>query len=273
MGDATEAGAGPLGRHAVEGLRIAQEDGVLAVRFARPAKRNAVTVAMYRALAALFAEAAQQADIRAILVTGEGGSFSAGADISDFNAEGDRVAALVEHRRISDAAVDALANCPKPSVALVDGFCLGGGLSFAMACDFRIATPASSFGIPAAKLGVVYGLGDCQRLSSAVGYPAAKRILYLGDRMDAAEALRIGLVDEVTEHAAERAQALLRELGERAPLSIAGSKVTLDALAAGATAARAGAIAAALRRSMESRDLQEATAAFVQKRRPAFTGS
>jgi enoyl-CoA hydratase/carnithine racemase len=141
-----------------------------------------------------------------------------------------------------------------------------------MACDFRIASPASSFGIPAARLGVVYSHSDCRRLHALVGLPMAKRVLYFGDRIDAAEALRIGLVDEVADDASAQAQALLAALGERAPLSIAGSKLALDAAAAGEIAGRAGAIAASVRRAMESRDLAEATAAFLAKRRPIFTG-
>ena len=270
--DAPACCASPITRHAVSGLRIMEADGVLVVSFARPAKRNAVTLAMYRALGAVFVDAASRPSVQSILLCGEGACFSAGADIGDLRSDTDRIAVLVEHRRISDAAVDALAACPKPTVALIDGFCLGGGMSFAMACDFRIATPGSSFGIPAARLGVVYSQSDCQRLHALVGISAAKRILYLGDRMQAAEALRIGLVDEVTADAANRAHALLLALGERAPLSIAGSKLALDAAAAGLTQQRAGPIAASVRRAMESRDLAEATAAFLAKRRPEFSG-
>ncbi len=262
-----------LERHACDGLLVQEDKGVLVVTLARPAKRNAVTLAMYRALRALFTEAAAEPRIRSILLRGSPGCFSAGADIGDLAKGEDRKAALVEHRRISDAAVSALADCPKPSVALIEGLCLGGGLSFAMACDFRIATPDSSFSIPAARLGVVYSLSDCQRLHALVGLSAARRVLYLGDRMDAAEALRIGLADEVAADAPARAEALLAALAERAPLSIAGSKITLDALAASEAADRGEAIAAAVDRAMDSHDLKEATAAFLEKRKPVFTGS
>jgi enoyl-CoA hydratase/carnithine racemase len=262
-----------LARHACEGLLAHEDHGVLVVTLARPAKRNAVTLAMYRAMRDLFTEAAALPRIRSILLRGSSGIFSAGADIGDLARGEDRKASLVEHRLISDAAVTALADCPKPSVALIEGICLGGGLSFAMACDFRIATPDSSFAIPAARLGVVYSLSDCQRLHALVGLQAARRMLYLGDRMDAAEALRVGLADEVAADAPARAEALLAALAERAPLSIAGSKITLDALAASDAAGRATAIAAAVSRAMDSHDLKEATAAFLEKRRPVFTGS
>jgi enoyl-CoA hydratase/carnithine racemase len=141
-----------------------------------------------------------------------------------------------------------------------------------MACDFRIATPAASFGIPAARLGVVYGIPDTRRLAALVGLTAAKRILYLGDRMDAEAARRLGLVDEVTPDAAARAEALLAELAERAPLSVAGAKLTLDAIAAQEIAARAPALQAAFEAAMDSRDFREAASAFLERRKPRFEG-
>lgn len=263
-----------LGLAPVDGLGIALADGLLTATLDRPAKRNAITLAMYRGLEALFLAAAAAPEVKAILLRGAGHCFSAGADIGDL-AEGEagRLAMLHSHRRISDAAVEALAACPKPSIALIEGYCLGGALAFAMACDFRLATPEASLGIPASRLGVVYSYGDCRRLQSLVGLPAAKRILFLGDRMEAEEALRLGLVDEVAADAAARATHLAAELRVRAPLSIAGMKLALDAAAAGTAERQAEAITAAVHRAMASRDMREATAAFLAKRPPDFTGA
>jgi len=141
-----------------------------------------------------------------------------------------------------------------------------------MACDFRLATPAAVFGIPAARLGVVYGIPDSRRLAALVGLSAAKRLLYLGDRMDAAAAQRIGLVDEVAADAPVRAEALLAELAQRAPLSIAGAKATLDAVAAQELALRAPALQAAFEAAMDSQDFREAASAFLERRTPRFEG-
>jgi enoyl-CoA hydratase/carnithine racemase len=256
----------------VPGLRTRDVDGVLEVLLDRPAKRNAITLEMYRALTALFTAASADRAIRAVLLSGAGGCFCSGADIADFpRGEGQREA-LIAHRLLTDGAILAIQDCAKPVVARISGYCLGGGLSLAMACDFRVATPDAVFGIPASRLGVVYGVPDTRRLAALVGLTAAKRILYLGDRMDAEAAQRIGLVDEVATDAPARAAALLAELAQRAPLSIAGAKATLNAVAAQELAARGAALQAAIETAMDSHDVREAAAAFLQRRTPHFEG-
>ncbi|MBR0654573.1 enoyl-CoA hydratase/isomerase family protein [Plastoroseomonas arctica] len=257
-----------LARHVCDGLLIEARDALLTVSFNRPEKRNAVTLAMYRALGAVFTEAAETNGIRAILLRGTPSCFSSGADISDFPQGEGRDAVIAAHREISDAAVQALADCPQPTIAFIDGLCYGGGLSFAMACDFRLATTPSTFAIPAARLGVVYGQPDTLRLHALVGLAPAKRMLFIGDRIDAPQALAAGLIDEI----AEAPDALIASLLARAPLSIAGAKTTLNAIADQALVARAPLIAETVTRAMRSRDLKEATAAFLAKRPPTFTG-
>jgi enoyl-CoA hydratase/carnithine racemase len=259
-------------RKVVPGLRSRQADGVLEVLLDRPAKRNAITLEMYRALTELFVDASADVAIRAVMISGAGGCFCSGADIADFpRGEGQREA-LIEHRTLTDGTTLAVQDCGKPVVASIAGFCLGGGLSLAMACDFRLATPDAVFGIPASRLGVVYGVPDTRRLAALVGLTAAKRILYLGERMDAEAARRIGLVDEVATDAPARAAALLAELAQRAPLSIAGAKATLDAIAAQELAVRGAALQAAFEVAMDSHDFREAAAAFLERRTPRFEG-
>jgi enoyl-CoA hydratase/carnithine racemase len=268
-----DTGTGQEGwREIAPGLRTREADGVLEVLLDRPAKRNAITLEMYRALTELFVGASADRAIRAVLLSGAGGCFCSGADIADFpRGEGQRQA-LIEHRTLTDGTVLAVQDCPKPVVASIKGFCLGGGLSLAMACDFRLATPDAVFGIPASRLGVVYGVPDTRRLAALVGLTAAKRILYLGDRMDAEAARRIGLVDEVATDAPVRAAALIAELAQRAPLSIAGAKATLDAIAAQELAVRGAALQSAFEAAMDSHDFREAAAAFLQRRTPRFQG-
>lgn len=259
-------------RSIVPDLQVRTDGGVLRVTLDRPAKRNAITLGMYQALTALFGEASARRDLRAVLLTGACGCFSSGADISEFpRGEGQR-AALIAHRELTDGAILAIQGCTKPVVACISGFCIGGGLSLAMACDFRIATPDAVLGIPAARLGVVYGIPDTRRLAALVGLTAAKRILYLGDRLDAESARRIGLVDEVDVDAPARAEALLAELVQRAPLSIAGAKATLDAVAAQELDSRRPALQAAFETAMDSHDFREAAAAFLERRTPRFEG-
>jgi enoyl-CoA hydratase/carnithine racemase len=143
-----------------------------------------------------------------------------------------------------------------------------------MACDFRLADRTARFGIPAARLGIVYGVPDSRNLLSLVGLANAKRILFTAQRFDAVEAARIGFVDEVVEAALEEATgAFAATLAENAPLSIAGAKLILTALANGEVEARRAAVAAALERSNESQDYREGVQAFLEKRKPRFTGT
>jgi enoyl-CoA hydratase/carnithine racemase len=161
---------------------------------------------------------------------------------------------------------------PKPTIAAIAGFCVGGGCGLAMACDFRIADHTARFGIPAARLGIVYGPIDCRNLMQLVGLARAKEILFTGRRFEAPEALAIGLIDRLAADLARDVAAFAATLAENAPLSIAGNKLILQTLAAGETERRAADLAAALDRALASADYQEGVRAFAEKRRPSFTG-
>src|SRR5262249_20795078 len=132
-----------------------------------------------------------------------------------------------------DAASQAIANQPKPVIAAVSGFCLGGGCHLAMACDFRFAGHSAEFGIPSARLSIVYGLDSTQRLFALVGVSQAKRILYSGERFGATEAMRIGFADVEADDVLQAAKEFAAKLAENAPLSIAGAKLILNGLAMG----------------------------------------
>jgi enoyl-CoA hydratase/carnithine racemase len=171
-----------------------------------------------------------------------------------------------------DASSDAIAAVPKPTIAAVSGYCLGGGCHLAMACDFRFADPSAVFGIPAARLSIVYGLRSTQRLFALVGLTQAKRILYTGEQFDAAHALRIGFADVEASDATEAAKNFASGLAENAPLSIQGAKFILNGLAMVNSALDPNAVQAAIDRAGDSEDYREGRRAFIEKRQPVFTG-
>lgn len=160
----------------------------------RPQRRNALTEAMWAALPALLAEAEAARDVRLLVVRGLGGSFASGADISEFETVYSDAARAERYNDSIARALDSLAAFPKPTLARIEGACVGGGCGIALACDVRFACENSRFAITPAKLGLVYPLNDTRRLVAAVGSAYAKDILYSGRTLQADEALRIGLV-------------------------------------------------------------------------------
>jgi enoyl-CoA hydratase/carnithine racemase len=254
-------------------LVSAEGSGVAIVTLNRPGKRNAVSLAMWRRLGEVFPELGGREDIRVIILTGAGGHFSAGADISEFpTVRADSRSGRI-YEAVNEAATIALRDCRKPTIAAVSGYGMGGGCALALSCDFRVGDATTRMGIPAARLGVVYGELDCGMLYRQVGLANAKRVLYTGRAFDATECATMGLVDIVAaDTALAGARALAAEIASNAPLSLAGSKLVLEALAAGATASRRTEISAAIEGSMNSADYREGARAFLEKRKPAFTG-
>ena len=238
----------------------------------RPGLRNAVSLAMWRDLATLFAELGAQADIRAIVLTGAGGTFSAGADISEFAQVRATVAQGEEYERAVDACCDAIAATPKPTLAVINGYCLGGACHLAMACDFRWAGSGAGFGIPAARLSVVYGVRGVQRLLALVGLAATRHIMFSAAQFDAAYARRIGFVDGVDADPMAAALAYAARLADNAPLTIAGTKTLLSGLTMDMGLLTAQAVDAVVNRAVASDDYRDARLAFVEKRAPVFTG-
>lgn len=255
-------------------IRVHRETPSIAVvTIDNPARRNALTLAMWRGLREACAEVSEDRQVRAVILTGAGDHFCAGADISEFAELRTGLEAAAEYEDAVDACEDALMTLGKPTIAAISGYCVGGGCGLATCCDFRVADRSARFAIPAAKLGIVYGLRECQSLFSLVGLANAKRILFGGEQLDAAEAARIGLVDELVETDAQSATMdLAGRLAGNAPLSIAGAKVALNALALGQAKERAAEIADLVMSAMTSEDYQEGTRAFMEKRPPVFTG-
>lgn len=256
----------------VADIEVSTEELLAVVTINRPSRRNAMTLGMWREVSRLFRELGEDDVIRAIILTGAGGNFSVGADISEFNAVRATAAQSIAYEKAVDACSEAIASAPKPTIAAVSGYCLGGGCHLSMACDFRFTDQSASFGIPAARLSIVYGMRSTQRLLALVGLPRARRILYSGEPFDAAEAMRIGFADVEASDPMQAAKDFAARLAENAPLSIAGAKYILDGLAMGPGALDPDQVQAIVDRASNSEDYVEGRRAFAEKRKPAFRG-
>jgi enoyl-CoA hydratase/carnithine racemase len=249
---------------------------VATVALARPEKRNAVTLAMWRALKPLFEELGADPAVRVVILTGRGGHFCAGADISEFATVRTGPEAVAAYEAAGDGATAAIRDCPKPTIAAVSGFGLGGGCGIALACDLRVGDATTRMGIPAAQRGLVYGTLDTGLLMRAAGPAGAKMVLFTARAFAAQDCLRLGLLDVLAEEgrtALEAAEALAAEIAANAPISVAGSKFVIEAMAAGQEGARAAEIHAWQARATASADYAEASRAFVEKRPARFTGA
>jgi enoyl-CoA hydratase/carnithine racemase len=238
--------------------------------FNRPQKRNALSVEMWAAIPALIEQAVADEAVKLIFVRGSGGVFASGADISEMPmvyATGE--AALLNDAKIQ-GAMKAIEDCPKPVIALIEGSCVGGGCGVALACDIRIGTSTSRYGITPAKLGLVYGAGDARRLVQAVGLSKAKDILFTGRLIDASEAHGIGLIDHLVAPGDLEgiANNYAEKIGAASSFSIRGQKKILAMLRAGADDAPES--RALFAESFEGPDFKEGFAAFMEKRPAKF---
>jgi enoyl-CoA hydratase/carnithine racemase len=253
-------------------IEVVVENAVATLTLNRPAERNAMTLAMWQDVARIFNELGGDAGVRAIIFTGAGGNFSVGADVAEFAKVRSNLAESAAYEVAVDASSDAIAAAPKPVIAVLEGYCLGGGCHLAMPCDFRFAHTNASIGIPAAKLSIVYGIRSTQRLLALVGLSNAKRILYAAERFAADEAERMGFVDRVSPDPMAAAKAFAADIAALAPLSVAGAKRILNGLAMGDGALDFEAAQAFIDFASDSDDYREGRAAFAQKRPPAFKG-
>lgn len=246
-------------------LLLSVDGAVATLTINRPAKRNALTVAMWRRLAEVCAELGADPRLRVLVVTGAGPSFCAGADISSLSED------EVELKSVVETAERALRNLAIPSIAKVRGHCLGGGNQIAVACDLRVADSTASFGVPPARLGVIYPVGSTRALVELVGPAAAKRLIFTAQPVDAAQALRIGLVEQVVEPTELDAAVadLMAAMLPLAPMTQFAGKELVNLIADGGDADAAFARWAA--RWQLSADGIEGPAAFLARRQPVFS--
>jgi enoyl-CoA hydratase/carnithine racemase len=253
-------------------ILVTKQNSVGVVSLNRPEVRNAVTLGMWCELAHIFSDLANDADIRAIVLTGSGGDFCVGADVSEFARIRENQDQSAAYEISVDACSTAIASLAKPVIAAISGYCLGGGCHLALACDFRFADPTAKLGIPSAKLSIVYGVRSVQRLLAIAGIANAKRMLYSGERYDAERSHLMGLVDEISDDAVSSALAFAGTLARNAPLSIAGAKFMLNGLSFGEGALDVAAAQKLIDQAADSEDFREGRQAFIEKRAPRFRG-
>ena len=254
-------------------IEVAIADGIATVTLNRPDKMNAMRLAMWRDVARIFRDLGGDAAARVVVLTGAGGHFSAGADISEFPVVRKDAETGAIYNAAVDAAIEAIAGAPKPVIAAISGNAIGGGMELALACDFRIADANARGGITAAKRGIVYGLHACRMLVDVVGKVSAKHILYSGQLVHADEGFRIGLFDRLADgDPVADAFDYAETLKKAAPFSVRGAKLAIEAIAAGREDEVRDEHAALASAALESEDYREATRAFAERRAPVFVG-
>lgn len=247
-------------------LRLETHGAVAHLVIDRAAKRNAFNQAMWDALPSLLAQAMADDHVRILVLrSAEPGVFCAGADISELAANAANADWLLANQAAINRAQYELTRAPKPTVALIDGDCVGGGCGLALACDLRVASARSRFGITPAKLGLVYPLHDTKLLVELVGPAAAKRILFTGTLIDAAEAHCLGLIDAI----ADNADALIETMTSVSGHSQRESKAMIRRILDGQTADD-DATRAIFADAFSGPDFREGVSAFLEKRFPQF---
>jgi enoyl-CoA hydratase len=252
-----------------------EKDGPLAwIVIAQPARLNALTAAMWERLPVAIAEADADASIRVVLLRGEGRrAFSAGADISEFDTAREGAAAAA-YDALNHAAFDALSGAGKPVIAMIEGFCLGGGLGLALCCDLRVAAEGAQFSLPPAKLGLGYHPRWIKPLLACVSPASAKELLFTGERFGTHDALRMGLLNRVTPPGALEAEVrgLAGTIAANAPLTIHAAKRAIDAFGPSLGAETMQDLTELAERCFASDDYAEGRRAFREKRKPQFNG-
>jgi enoyl-CoA hydratase len=253
-------------------IAIKRDGPIATVTIANPGKRNAIASSMWTALRQSFLQLSQEDDLRCVILRGEGADFAAGADIHEFpQVRATTEQAIHYHANLISPALQAVAQCTHPTVAAIEGICVGGGLELACACDIRIASPAARFGIPINLRGFPLAPGEMQELLNLVGKATVLEILLEGRIFDSAEAKEKGLVHRIDSDVPTHAWETAQRIAAGAPLAARMNKALVRRLAPATEALSEGEIHDAFS-YMSSADYREGVQSFIQKRKPTFTG-
>lgn len=252
-----------------------KEGGVGYVIFNNPERHNAVSLEMWEKTRAILDDFRGDASIRVVVLTGAGGkAFVSGADISKFGNERATEEGIAKYNATTEMAFSGVHDFPKPTIAMIKGYCIGGGMALATCCDMRIATPGSKFGIPAAKLGLGYDSKGVRRLMNVVGPSFAKEIFFTARQFDAEEARMMGLVNRIVPDAELETfvKSYAETIAGNAPLTVSAVKMAVAELLKDENERDMKSVAAAVKHCFDSKDYIEGRTAFMEKRKPAFTG-
>ncbi len=255
---------------------IAEKQGAIGwLTFNQPEKKNAVSVDMWQAIPVILDAFESDPEIRVIVLTGAGGqAFVSGADISQFEQHRAGQEAVGSYEEVAEAAQMRIYNCDKPTIAMIQGWCLGGGANIALCCDLRLSGKSGRFGIPAAKVGLGYRLTAIQNLVNTVGHARARELFFTARQIPANEAEAIGLVQRVVPD--EELAAVVAEhcatIAANAPLTIRAGKRMMRELLTPGSELDVAACTGWLRECFDSQDYIEGRRAFMEKRKPVFKG-
>lgn len=256
---------------------IAKKEGAIGwIVFNNPARHNATSYEMWLSIPGVLAAFCDDPEVRVIVMKGAGEkAFSAGADISQFKEKRTGTEAARDYNAAADAAGLAMRDCAKPLIAMIRGYCIGGGTGIAVNCDIRIAADDARFAVPAARLGLGYRFDGIKRLADVVGPSSAAEIFFTARQFSAQEALQMGLVNRVVPAAELESYTVdyVTAMAANAPLTIAAVKRALIEWGRDPAKRDLAACQAMVDACYESRDYREGQAAFMEKRKPNFTGS
>ena len=256
-------------------VQVRLDSSTLHIVFNNPARHNALSVDMWGAVPPLLEQAERDERVRLVVFSGAGEkAFVSGADISQFEDQRAAREAVEHYEALAEAALTGIYRFSKPTLACIRGWCIGGGVNVAIACDIRIAASDAVFAIPAARLGLGYRYSALKNLVDLIGVGAAKDLFYTARRIDAAEAERLNLVSRVS--APEALPALLAEytgsIGENAPLTILAAKTIIGEILKPSPELDAARCTELILRCFQSEDYAEGRRAFMDKRKPTFKG-